>query len=92
METVESAKISLISSLASLSTSDEYYFIKECTDLIMDYAEYNLWIDPIIASSDIKVGVLCENIWTLYTTLEDNTSIQNDDGSIEFDYYIAKTN
>lgn len=73
--------------------------------MILDHENYNVWIDPVVASSDIKLGSLCNNLYTLLTEMTNQNFVgsdsENDDSlvnnsftkaNIPFEYYITKVN
>jgi len=39
-------------------------------DLLIEYESYNVWIDPIIPSTEIPIGPLCNNLYTLLNEMK----------------------
>eukprot|EP00347_Sterkiella_histriomuscorum_P002660 403367291 len=79
LNTVQNAKTQLISNLASLNIDSEVDFVDRCEDLIIDNEDSNVWMDPIIPSSDIQVGPLCQNIYSLLKEMKNQTYEQTED-------------
>lgn len=92
LDDIELQKVTFVSSLASISLDDRMDFYNYCMDALMQYAEYNSWIDPMIAIEDVSVGTMCQNVYTLYKQMENDEDNYNDDGNIPFEYYLVKTN
>jgi hypothetical protein len=78
----------LLADLTVLSLDDEETFVDECVDLLVEYSEYNLWIDPVIPVSGIKLGVVCTEIYYLYYNMVEEDGL---DGTDDFEYFIART-
>jgi hypothetical protein len=65
---LELAKLELIISLASLKMDSS--FKDECMQKVSQYPDLYTWMDPMLITTDISVGTLCENLGDLYSDIK----------------------
>jgi hypothetical protein len=56
-------------SLSSLNNRDEVFFKEQCLHKLSQYPDLYAWMDPMLITTDVSVGTLCENLGDLYRNM-----------------------
>ncbi|CDW73826.1 UNKNOWN [Stylonychia lemnae] len=87
LSAVSMEKTRLITELSKLPLGNQTKFTNQCMDMYIEFESSNVWIDPLIPSTDIPIGPLCNNLFSLFSEMQQSNLLSEFMTTIEMNIF-----